>query len=170
LPVQNWNARNKRLPTLRHRMALQGKEALQYWDKVQGQIRDLNLTEYVHCTGYIDAKQASRYLSGSDLGVLPFNPGISLKSGSLLAMLAHRLPTIATCTLETDQVLTEKRVVDPVTIPRNAKVLAEAIHSLLENPAEQKRLAEAGYRIVQSFTWDSIANQHQEIYQQLLGE
>ena len=73
-------------------LALRGREAKKYWQKVQQQIRDLNLTAHVHCTGYIDAEQASRYLSGSDLGVLPFNPGVSLKSGSLLAMLAHGLP------------------------------------------------------------------------------
>jgi glycosyltransferase involved in cell wall biosynthesis len=150
-------------------LALRGKEAQKYWDKVQGQIRDLNLTEHVHCTGYIEAEQASRYLSGSDLGVLPFNPGISLKSGSLLAMLAHGLPTIATCTQETDKVLTEKRVVAPVTPPRNAEALAEAMNVLLENSNEQQRLREAGYAFVQAFTWDSITNRHQAIYQELVS-
>lgn len=149
-------------------LALRGPAAQHYWDEIQAQIRALHLTEHVRCTGYIEADQASRYLSGSDLGVLPFNPGVSLKSGSLLAMLAHQLPTIATCTDETDRGLTEKRVVAPVK-PRHAEALTQAINALLENSAEQRRLAAAGHAFVQPFTWDSIANRHRDIYQQLLA-
>jgi glycosyltransferase involved in cell wall biosynthesis len=150
-------------------LALRGQEAEKYWHQVQGQIRDLDLGDRVHCTGYIDAERASRYLSGSDIGVLPFNPGISLKSGSLLAMFAHRLSTIATCTHETDQVLTDKKVVAPVA-PRNADALAQAISTLLENPAEQQRLAQSGHAFVQPFTWGSITDRHQDIYRQLLAD
>ncbi|MBE9113669.1 glycosyltransferase family 4 protein [Nodosilinea sp. LEGE 07298] len=149
-------------------LALRGQDAEQYWQKVQGQIRDLGLTDYVHCTGYIDADLASRYLSGSDLGVLPFNPGISLKSGSLLALLAHRLPTIATCTAETDAILSEKRVIAPVP-PRDSAALGNAIAALLQNSTEQQRLATAGHSFVQAFTWDGICDRHQDIYQRLLS-
>ncbi|PSN12887.1 group 1 glycosyl transferase [filamentous cyanobacterium CCT1] len=149
-------------------LALRGQEAEQYWQKIQGQIRDLDLINYVHCTGYIDADRASRYLSGSDLGVLPFNPGISLKSGSLLALLAHRLPTIATRTAETDAVLSEKQVIASVP-PRDGAALGDAITSLLQNPAEQQRLATAGHSFVQAFTWDAICDRHQEVYQRLVA-
>jgi glycosyltransferase involved in cell wall biosynthesis len=150
-------------------LALRGEEAEKYWNKVQRQIQELELGDHVHCTGYIDAEQASRYLSGSDIGVLPFNPGISLKSGSLLAMFAHRLPAIATCTHETDRVLTDKEVVAPVA-PRSAAALTEAINALLENPDEQQRLANSGHAFVQPFAWESITDRHQDIYRQLLTD
>jgi len=149
-------------------LALRGQEAEHYWQQVQGQIRELGLGDRVHCTGYIDAAKASRYLSGSDVGVLPFNPGISLKSGSLLAMFAHQLPTIATCTSETDRVLTDKAVVAPA-MPRSAHALATAINTLLDDPAEQRRLANSGHAFVQPFTWDAISDRHCEIYQSLLS-
>jgi len=102
--------------------------------------------------------------------VLHFNPGVSLKSGSLLAMLAHGLPTIATCTHETDRVLTDRGVVAPVMTPRSAAALTETINALLDHPHEQQRLREAGYAFVQPFTWDSITAQHGEIYRRLLNE
>ncbi|MGG6242012.1 glycosyltransferase family 4 protein [Nodosilinea sp. AN01ver1] len=149
-------------------LALRGQDAEQYWQKIQAQIRDLDLSDYVHCTGYIDADQASRYLSGSDLGVLPFNPGISLKSGSLLALLAHRLPTIATHTAETDAILVEKQVIAPVPA-RDGAALGAAIASLLQNSTEQQRLATAGHGFVQAFTWDAICDRHRSVYQQLLA-
>ncbi|MDB9526301.1 glycosyltransferase family 4 protein [Oscillatoria sp. CS-180] len=174
--IQGFQQVNKRYPQARllliggvETLALQGEDARQYWSKIQTQIRELNLTQSVHCTGYLEAKQASCYLSGSDLGVLPFNPGISLKSGSLLTMLAHQLPTIATCTHETDTVLTDKRVIAPIS-PRNSSAIAAKISTLLDHPDERQRLAEAGLNFVQSFTWDSITTQHQNIYQQLVDQ
>jgi len=147
-------------------LSLRGKEAENYWQKLQNLIRDLALGDRTHCTGYIPAETASRYLSGSDIGVLPFNPGVSLKSGSLLAMLAHRLPTIATHTEESDVVLLEKEAIAPVP-PRNSEALADAIHHLLEHPEEGDRLATNGYNFAQSFTWESIARQHYNVYQQI---
>jgi glycosyltransferase involved in cell wall biosynthesis len=148
-------------------LALQGKDAAAYWQKIQRLIRDLNLAEQIHCTGYVEAETASRYLSGSDLGVLPFNPGISLKSGSLLTMLAHRLPAIATCTRETDSVLIDKHIVAPVA-PRNSDALAEVICRLLDSPVERQRLADSGHAFVQPFAWTTITAQHHAIYQRLL--
>jgi polysaccharide biosynthesis protein PslF len=148
-------------------LSLGGKDAEQYWQKVQTQIHDLALTDYVHCTGYIEADRASRYLSGSDLGVLPFNPGVTLKSGSLLALLGHRLPTIATRTAETDGVLIDKAVVAPVP-PQDREALGTAIATLLQNPGACDRLATAGYRFAQDFSWDAIADRHRQIYRGLV--
>lgn len=150
-------------------LSLNGQDAENFWQQVQTQIRDLHLTDAVHCTGYVEAETASRYLSGADLGVLPFTPGITLKSGSLLAMLAHRLPTIATHTAETDAVLCDCRVIAPVA-PRSGDALAEAIAALLENPAERERLADAGHDFAQAFTWEGITDRHCDIYQQLLEQ
>lgn len=56
----------------------------------------MGLDRRVHLTGYLAAERASAYLTGSDLGVLPFNHGVTGKSGALLAMLAHGLPIVAT--------------------------------------------------------------------------
>lgn len=147
-------------------LALRGEAAKQYWQKIQQQIHALHLSDRVRCTGYIDAERASRYLSGADIGILPFNPGISLKSGSLLTMLAHRLPMIATCTSETDRVLIDQHLVAPIE-PRSSEAIATAITALLANPDERQRLATAGHSFVQAFTWDAITDQHQAIYQQL---
>ncbi|NEQ22572.1 MAG: glycosyltransferase, partial [Microcoleus sp. SIO2G3] len=77
-------------------LALRGVDATAYWEKLEAIVTDLNLGDRVYLTGYLPAAEASHCLSGVDVGVLPFNHGVTLKSGSLLAMLAHGLPTIAT--------------------------------------------------------------------------
>jgi len=51
-------------------------------------VAKLDLSQRVHLTGYMSAETASHTIDGADIGVLPFNHGLTLKSGSLLALLA----------------------------------------------------------------------------------
>ncbi|NJL39406.1 MAG: glycosyltransferase [Leptolyngbyaceae cyanobacterium SM1_4_3] len=149
-------------------LALPADEAKRYWDKLQVQISQLGLNEKVRMTGYVSEAIASHYLSGSDLGVLPFNHGVTLKSGSLLALLAHRLPTIATYSDPSDPELTAAKIVYPVP-PRNSDALALALLKLIENPDLQKQLSAAGSEFVKQFSWEAIAQKHLQIYKSLLG-
>jgi glycosyltransferase involved in cell wall biosynthesis len=77
-------------------LALPAEQATKYWNKLHKLVADLNLDKIVHISGYLPADTASRYIAGSDFGVLPFNCGVTIKSGSLLTMLAHGLPVVAT--------------------------------------------------------------------------
>lgn len=150
-------------------LSLQGEEAHHYWQKVQTQIADLGLTDFVHCTGYLSADPASHHLSGADIGVLPFHPGVTLKSGSFLALLAHHLPTIITETDETDPILTQADWVKRVP-PRNVESLAKALTGLLGDRPQRQSQAQAGYQFVQSRSWRAIATQHRIIYEHLPGK
>lgn len=149
-------------------LALPADEAKRYWDKLQVQLSQLGLNEKVRMTGHVSEAIASHYLSGSDLGVLPFNHGVTLKSGSLLALLAHRLPTIATYSDPSDPELTAAKIVYPVP-PRNSDALALALLKLIENPDLQKQLSAAGSEFVKQFSWEAIAQKHLQIYKSLLG-
>lgn len=146
-------------------LALSGAAAAQYWEQLQQMIAALGLTVAVHCTGYILAETASHLLSGSDIGVLPFHPGVSLKSGSLLALLTHQLPTIITRSDETDRCLNDE-IIEPVS-PRDEDSLATQLSHLLNHPERCHNLAQGGYRFAQQFTWQTITKRHLEIYDQL---
>jgi polysaccharide biosynthesis protein PslF len=148
-------------------LSLQGEAAQRYWQKIQDLIIDLGLAEFVHCTGYVGAEQASHYLSGANLGILPFHPGVTLKSGSLLALLAHQLPTIITETDETDPVLMQAEWIMRVPA-RAASALTDALLELLGDRPKQHRMGEAGSCFVQSRTWEAIAAQHRTLYENLL--
>ncbi|GAP94731.1 glycosyltransferase [Leptolyngbya sp. NIES-2104] len=139
-------------------LALRGEDAKQYWTKLETIIADLNLKDKVHMTGYVPGDVASIYLSGADIGVLPFNHGVTLKSGSLLALMAHRLPVIATGT--------EPHVKQIP--PRDSDTLTDALSTLIEDPAERDRLSQQGYEFVQQFNWTAIARSHLEIYRSVV--
>jgi glycosyltransferase involved in cell wall biosynthesis len=150
-------------------LALPQDEAKRYWDKLQAQISQLGLNEQVKMTGYVSEAIASHYLSGSDLGVLPFNHGVTLKSGSLLALLAHHLPTVATYSDPPDPELAVANIVYPVP-SRDSDSLTAALLKLIENPDLQKQLSTTGSEFVKQFSWEAIAQKHLQIYKNLLAQ
>lgn len=145
-------------------LALRGEEAKRYWDKLHTLVAELNLSEMVHLTGYLDIETASKYLSGCDIGVLPFNHGMTMKSGSLLTLLAHGLPVIAT---QHPTPLPDGHPVQLVP-PRNIHALADALCQLLNDPDKWNHLSNVGRIFIENYTWSNIARSHFSIYQKLV--
>lgn len=148
-------------------LALPGEEAKRYWDKLQGLVAQLNITKQVAMTGYVSAKTASHYLSAADIGVLPFNHGVTLKSGSLLALLAHGLPVIATRCTPPDPDLLDENLLELVP-KRDVEALTEALLKLINDRETRDRLSAAGRIFANRFTWSFIGKKHLDIYQQCL--
>lgn len=142
-------------------LALRGTEAQQYWEKLKNLISQLDLETKVHMTGYVDAETASHYLTGSDIGVLPFNHGITLKSGSLLALMAHGLPVIATHSNDVN--LNHLNLIKSIPA-RDTQALTFAFTELLNDPIIQHQLIHAGQDFIRQFDWATIADAHVEIY------
>ncbi|KAM3115917.1 glycosyltransferase [Phormidesmis sp. 146-33] len=145
-------------------LALWGSDAQNYWQKLEDTIAQLDLKNHVHMTGYLDADTASHYLTASDIGVLPFNHGVTLKSGSLLALMAHRLPVIATCIDRSD--LPNVRAI----APRNIDQLSDALLNLLCDSELRNQLSVSGYQFSQQFDWSSIVDSHIKVYQSMMSE
>ncbi len=144
-------------------LALKGTEATRYWEKLESLIDSLQLQQSVHMTGYLDERSVSDYLSGVDVGVLPFNHGVTLKSGSLLALMQHQLPVIATHANPPDPELDNSIA---YFIPsRSVDDLAIALTQVLSDSSLRQNLAQAGYQFSQSFSWSTIAENHLHIYQ-----
>jgi glycosyltransferase involved in cell wall biosynthesis len=150
-------------------LALPDEQAAGYWDRLQSRIAGLGLTGLVRMTGYLPADNVSRYLSGADIGVLPFNSGTTLKNGSLLILLAHSLPMVATRHEPPDPDLEHEPAIRLVA-PRDVDALATA---LLELPAD--RVASPPLRAIHAFAgdgfaWPNIGRRHLDVYLRLLEQ
>ncbi|PSM45981.1 group 1 glycosyl transferase [Chroococcidiopsis sp. CCALA 051] len=148
-------------------LALQAEAAKSYWDRLQLLVKELHLSDRVSMTGYVSGETASHYLSGADLGVLPFNHGVTLKSGSLLALMAHGLPVIATRSTPPDPDLLAENLLELIPT-RNDTALTEALLKLIPDRAKCDRLSATASTLSDRFTWSAIAKAHNNIYQQLL--
>lgn len=141
-------------------LALRGEDAKRYWDKIHSLVQELSLTQLVHLTGYVSAETASHYLTGVDIGVLPFNHGVTLKSGSLLTLLAHGLPVVATRQVASLPDGHPVRLVPP----RDTDALAAALLELLNDSVGLTQLGKGGRAFMQNFSWQSIAKAHRSVY------
>lgn len=143
-------------------LALRGTEADRYWEKLESHIASLQLQPSVHMTGYLDERSVSDYLSGIDIGVLPFNHGVTLKSGSLLALMQHQLPVIATYASPPDPELPDS--IAYFIPPRSVEELTIALTHILSDASLRQNLAQVGCEFSQSFSWSDIAEKHLQIY------
>src|SRR5690349_1479963 len=93
----------------------------------------LGLDGEVTFTGHLSDGEVSEALGAADIGALPFDEGVTAKSGSLLALLAHELPTVVTRPEGPDWLVEDGETVATVE-PRDAGALEAAISSLLDKP------------------------------------
>ena len=150
-------------------LALPGEEASSYRDELRTLVGKLGLSDKVAMTGYVPEDQASRLLSGSDIGVLPFNQGVTLKSGTLLALLGHGLPTVLTRSAPPEPDLSSGEI-SRVVERRDVPGIAGAISGLLGDAPERERLAARGRAYVRSLSWPLAAKRHAEVYERVLKD
>ncbi|MCS6937685.1 MAG: glycosyltransferase family 4 protein [Roseiflexaceae bacterium] len=134
-----------------------------YADEVRRQVAALRLSERVVITGYCDDATVSAHLLAADLAALPFTDGASFRRGSLLATLAHGVPTITT---PGSASLADQTHVF-LTPPGDPDALAGAIMRLASDPALRERLSAGGAALAAQFSWKAIARQHEELYGKL---
>jgi glycosyltransferase involved in cell wall biosynthesis len=126
-------------------------------------------------TGYLPEQDVSGLLHAADVAVFPYDAGVTDKSGSLLAALAHGVPTIATSApgaagaagMAGTDVASDGVLRVP---PRDTAALAQALRLLLSDPGLAARLAAAGRAYAAGRTWEAVAATHARTYDEVLLE
>ncbi|MGA9673037.1 MAG: glycosyltransferase [Terracidiphilus sp.] len=150
-------------------MRLRGQKARTERTKLSEVIADFGLAQYVSITGYLSKEDVSLNLLGSDIGVTPFKAGTSLKSGSLIAMLSHQLPTIATRHNPPDPDLDASRSVVLVP-PNDVDALAKSLKVLMTLPPHSlAAMRDDCASFSQQFDWSIIARKHISVYDAVLN-
>lgn len=146
-------------------LALPEDEARSYRAELQAEMALRGLRDIVYLTGWQPEEAVSRLLAGADFGVLPFTAGVTAKSGALLTLLAHGLPTVAT-EAQDQQLKTGGVVLVP---PRDSGAIAKAITRLLECQDLRERLAREASEAVGADPWGEIVEAHLQVYTQVGG-
>lgn len=132
-------------------------------ERTERLIAALGLQDRVVRTGFLPPEEVSASLLASDLCLLPFRDGASLRSGSLLAALAHGLPVVTTLPCQPEPLLEDSENV--VMVEReNPSSLAAAVESLWRDPGARRKLVSGAGRLSRRFRWPSIAAQHLDMY------
>ncbi len=127
----------------------------------------LGVTSAVIWAGRRSQEDVSHLLRVSDVFVVPYDDGASIRRGSLMAGLAHGLPVVSTHSALPSFYLRDSVNVALVP-PKNADALAAKITSLLAAPEETARLAKAAVALAEQFSWSLIARQTRALYARVL--
>jgi glycosyltransferase involved in cell wall biosynthesis len=108
------------------------------------------------CTGYVDARRVSQYLSVTDIFLLPLIDGVSSRRSSLMAALSHGLPVVATIGEGTDRLWLESAAFAGSPVEEKS-VFLKNVCALAADEARRRQLAEAGARLYQDqFSWPVV--------------
>ena len=145
-------------------LALPGEEATDFEAELREHLARAGVADRVHVTGFRDPAAVSRLLLAADLGVLPFTHGVTAKSGSLLTLLAHGLPTVVTAGESPEPELVDGDRVVVVPRVRDGEALADGMRRLLDDRVLAADVAGRGRAWTGTRSWDSIAARHLELY------
>lgn len=148
--------------------SVRGDAAVALRRELEGVARRHGVEKDVIFTGYLPDLEISRLLLAADAAVAPFNAGVTAKSGSLLATLAHGVPTVATSPPGVVSRPTEVQGVLRVP-PRDTIALTQALGLVLSDRVLADRLARDGQARAEGRTWPAIAAIHARIYAEVLG-
>ncbi|MEV4459087.1 glycosyltransferase [Microbispora sp. NPDC049633] len=127
------------------------------------------VADAVTFTGHLPAARVSELLHAADVGVLPFTAGVTTKSGALLTMLAHGLPTAVTVPDEPDPGLPLGEAVAVIGARRDPAAIADAVGPLLGDREARRRLGAAARRLAARHSWSRVASAHRALYETLAG-
>jgi glycosyltransferase involved in cell wall biosynthesis len=136
--------------------------------KLELLVEELDLGQRVHWTGFLPATEVSAYLRAADIMVLPYRDGVSLRRGTLMAVLAHGRPLITTEPTAACPEMVHRDNVWLTPVDDDGQ-LADAIQTLAADPGLRMRLGQAALQLSQEFTWDRIAEQTAGYFRELIA-
>ncbi len=134
---------------------------------LEAQIASRDVADRVHWTGFRPDAEISALLRAVDLMVMPYRDGVSLRRGTLMAVLAHGRPLITTepASITPELVHGENVWLVPA---GDGPALVRAVAHLRANPALAARLGDGALALSEAFTWDRIAARVAAFHESLL--
>lgn len=130
-------------------------------------ITKLGLEQRVHWTGFVPDKQVSTFLHAADVMVMPYRDGVSLRRGTLMAVLAHGRSLITTTPAAPTPEMVHGQNAWLVS-PDEPAALAAAIQTVLADVSLRRQLEEGAAQVAGLFTWEKIGAETAVFFQSLL--
>lgn len=130
-------------------------------------IDDLGLAGRVHWTGFLSSARVSAYLAAANMMVMPYRDGVSLRRGTLMAVLAHGRPLITTTPAEGSPEFRHGEAMWLVP-PEDPAALAEAVRTLAADPGLRGRLGRGAGELAGDYGWEAIAERMVALYGEVL--
>lgn len=138
-----------------------------YGETVDKLINVFKLNDRVYWTGFVSDEEVSAYFDACDLCALPYRDGVSFRRGTFMAAIAHGCPVITTLPfIDLPELMPGENVY--LVQRRDSDALASAIIDLADKPAQRRKLGEGAQQLSAQFTWDKLAGQTVDFFEETL--
>lgn len=146
-----------------------------YKQMLKGLAKELEIADRVFWTGYLSPEKLTRAFLASDICILPYEDGASLRRTSLLTALSHGVPVITTSP-KTAPAARYSQLFPAIAhggnclmvSPRSPQAIVDAVIYLNSEPAVYKRVADGGRALTAELSWDRVAARTAEMYSKLV--
>ena len=142
-------------------------ENIDYLADLKALAERLGVASAIMWLGHRSGEEVSHILSAADIFVVPYDDGVSIRRGSLMAGLAHGCPVVSTVSTLPSAYLRDGDNIALVP-PKDAAALASRIASLLAKPEEAACLGKAALAVAERFSWSVIAQETRNLYVRVL--
>lgn len=132
-------------------------------------VRDLGVADIVSFTGRVPAEQIARAYAESTIAVVPsLYEGFGFPAGEAMAC---EVPVVSSRGGALPEVVGTDGSAGLLVEPKNARALADAIDSLLDDPGRRAAMGRAGRaRVLANFTWRKAAERTVDVYREAIAE
>jgi len=140
-----------------------------YLEHVHALAAELAVQDRIAWTGYTSAQEVSASFLAADVCVLPYRDGVSYRRGSFMAALTHGLAIVSTVPSVPNAQLVDGQNI--LLVPRDdPSATADAVEKLVSMPHLRAQLGRGARDLAKNFTWDRIAVQTVQLYEQLVTQ
>ncbi|VAW32658.1 glycosyl transferase, group 1 [hydrothermal vent metagenome] len=132
---------------------------------LKAQINTLGLEDRVHWTGFLSDEQVSAHLQATDMMVMPYRDGASLRRGTLMAALVHGRPLITTQPAAKELLAGKNCLLVAV---GDVTGLGTAVQTLTNDADLRQKIGWGAAQLAAQFSWEKIARETAVFYQTLL--
>jgi glycosyltransferase involved in cell wall biosynthesis len=138
-----------------------------YYLKISHLIERFGISYWIRIIESPKGSEVSKYLHSADLAVFPFINGVGENSGSMLAALAHGLPTIVTEGPANTANFSETFGVSSVPA-MDSERLAECMADTLSSPEKMELMKKKAMTVSKILNWKCITSETLDFYKSLL--
>jgi glycosyltransferase involved in cell wall biosynthesis len=138
----------------------------EFHEGIVSQIHALEIADRVHWTGFLPDSDVSTFMKAADVMVQPYRDGVSLRRGTLMAVMAHGRPLITTSPkIPITEIIHGETVwLTPID---DVYALSNAIEKVSSDPHVQAELANGAGTVSQLFSWEIITNKTVEFLERM---
>lgn len=134
-----------------------------YLQEIERLIEEKGLGRRVHWSGFLDDAALATHFQACDLMVMPYRDGVSLRRGTLMAILAHGRPLLTSPPAGSGAPLLHGQNVWMTPVD-DRELLSDAIAKVAADDLLRQQLSAGAKEVSRLFRWDRIAAETADFY------